>query len=283
MDTLETVSLDQTTTEGGESTELENQTTGGEAGSTEAGAGEGIAQAPMFNPQEWGYKYKGQVIYPKDRNHLITLAQQGHMAAQRMAELNKFREELDNRGKQYEPLQQLDEVFKKNPKFAQRIWDLYQRAQAGEDVINGSDGGDNPVFGQITQQVQSVQAKLQKIEEEKEDQALEREIESLKTRHKDHEWGIDEGDGTLEFRIMKHAHDNGFNTLESAYRDLMWDSVRTNTEASTLKAAKENRIAEKKAGVIDKSGSGAKPASKGGVNVRDLSYNQIAAEALKGL
>jgi hypothetical protein len=282
MDTLETVNIDQTTTEGDQSTEL-NQSTDGDAGATD-GAGQEQSQVPQFDPQQWGYKYKGQMIFPKDRNHLITLAQQGHMAAQRMAELNKLRTDLDAQGKQYEPLKQLDEVFKKNPKFAQKIWDLYQRAQSGEDVLNGGGGEkEDPVYGQLTQEVQSVKSDLQKIKEEKEDQALEREIDTLKKNHADHEWGTDEGDGTLEFRIMKHAHDNGFNSLESAYRDLMWDTVRTNTEASTLQKAKENRVAEKKAGVIDKGGTGQRPAQKSGINIRDVSYNQIAEAAIKGL
>lgn len=283
MDTLDTVNINENI-----DTEPEAQTEpmadGSDAGvSGESGDGS-APSAPEFDPRQWGYKYRGQEMYPKDRNHLITLAQQGHMATQRMAELNKRAAELDEMSKRFGPYQQLDEVFQKNPKFAQQIWDLYQRAQAGEDVVGSSaNGGEAPYLGQLTQELNTIKSEFQRLKEEREDQALQKEVDSLKSSHPDHEWGQDDGDGTLEKRIMQHALDGGFSTLESAYRDMFFDQVRTNAEAAALKRAKENRIAEKKAGVIDKSGSGQRPAQRSGFNVRDASWNQIAEAAIKGL
>lgn len=276
MEPMETVDISQDIGE----TEQVNEQTADETGTEQTDTDTAEQPVNDFDPKAWGYKYRGQEIYPKDRNHLITLAQQGHMASQRMAELNARAKELDSMQKQFDPYKQLDEVFQKNPKFAQKIWDLYQKAQAGEDVT--ADVQDNGL-GAIVQDINGIKTEFQKLKEEKEDQALEREIETLKTAHSDHEWGIDEGDGTLEKRILKHALDGGFSSLESAYRDMMWDSVRTNTEAKTLKQAAQNRVAEKKAGVIDKGGSAQRPQQNNSQSVRGMSWNKIAEAAISGL
>lgn len=66
---------------------------------------------------------------------------------------------------------------------------------------------------------------LNRLVEKNGDIGLEKEIDNLHKNHIGDEWGVDNGKGTLEFRVMKHAHDNGFNTLESAYRDLMWNKI----------------------------------------------------------
>lgn len=278
MEPMETVNLNETI-EDTDQTNEPSADAGTDAGADDSVAGE--SSQPEFDPRAWGYKYKGQEIYPKDRNHLITLAQQGHMASQRMAELNKRAQELDELQRNYDPYKQLDEVFKSNPKFAQKIWDMYQRAQAGEDVLGSNDGSD-PVLGKVTQEIHELKSGYQRLQEEREDVALAKEIEDLKSKYSEHDWDLDDGDGSLEKRILKHALDGGFNSLESAYRDMMWDTVRTDTEASTLRKAKEQRLQEKKAGVIDKGGA-QRPAAKPSMNIRDVNWNQIAEAAIKGL
>lgn len=279
MELMDTVNMNENI-EGIEPSNEPDVQDDGANGETPIDSGSGEVTQSDFDPNQWGYKYRGQLIYPKDRNHLITLAQQGHMATQRMAEINKRAQELDERAKKYQPYEQLDKIFAENPKFAQKIWDMYQRAQAGENVV---DDGEDSHVGKMFQEVQSLKTEFQKLQEEKEDRALETELDNMRKAHPDHEWGVDDGDGTLEKRIMQHALDNGFNSLESAYRDMMWDTVRTNTEAEALKKAKEARLQEKKAGVVEKGGSGQRPAPKSSLNIRDANWNQIAEAAIKGL
>ena len=40
--------------------------------------GQTPVQEPEFSPDQWTLNYKGQTIVPKDRQHLINLAQKGH-------------------------------------------------------------------------------------------------------------------------------------------------------------------------------------------------------------
>ena len=63
---------------------------------------------PNWNPSEWQLKFRDQTIVPKDRAHLVNLAQQGFSYSQRMQELKQREEQLNGKSQQYDQYAKLE-------------------------------------------------------------------------------------------------------------------------------------------------------------------------------
>ena len=242
-----------------------------------------VGTEPDFDPTQWGYNYKGQTIYPKDRNHMKTLMQQAHVHNSKSEDLNRRLQEIDEMKGKFGKYEQLDKAFTDNPAFAQQIWAMQEKAQNG--TLQESNADVPPELQQFHQQLSELQQKDQTRESEHQewknqqaDIALEKEIQTLRDKFADHEWDLDEGDGSLQSRILQHAFDEGL-SLERAYKDLMWDTHTTNVKARTLKQAQEKRVADKKAGVV--MGSGNRKPQSGNLDIRGSNYNDLRDQALK--
>ena len=68
-------------------------------------------QPQTFDPKSWGIKYRDKVEYPKDAKHLLTLAQQGFGATQRLAEMNRREAELSQQSQKVQQYLALEEQF----------------------------------------------------------------------------------------------------------------------------------------------------------------------------
>ena len=77
--------------------------------------------AATWNPQEWGMTYKGQQVFPKDRQHLVNLAQQGWGYSQSMEQLKREKAEIEASKGQYSKYDALEKALTQNPQLANSI------------------------------------------------------------------------------------------------------------------------------------------------------------------
>ena len=149
--------------------------------------GEQIAQQPEapvqpgFNPDEWLLNFKGQPIKPKDRQHLVNLAQQGYGYSQAMEKLNKEKEAIAQSKTQYDKYAQLDQRFQSDPAFRQKIEQLFN---GGEQPEQTQQAGQSPALPpEIMDKLNKAEQFQQTILQERADQKLQSEIETMKKDH----------------------------------------------------------------------------------------------------
>lgn len=192
-----------------------------------------------FDPKTWALNYRGQQIIPKDRDHLINLAQQGYSYSQSMAELKKQREELEAMQGKYKGYSELDTAISQHPGLAEKINQIYY------DYINGNqqskDEGEfrDPRYDSLSQELNDLKNWRAKQLDREADEQLNHTIESLKKKFPDQPWDQNDGTGTFQQRLIQYALDNDITNLELAYKDMMWDSIASNTKATALKNAKD--------------------------------------------
>lgn len=243
-----------------------------------------------FDRSAWAYKVRGQILYPKDRNHLVQLAQMGHDYGERVAELKRQSEEIRKQGESLSKYRQLEEAFGKNPDFARKVWDLQHQFSSGKVQQNGQGGDEElPPWARsvmdenktLKEQLEGLNNRYQEWENSRADSEIKKEIDSLKSNHSEHDWDTNDGNGSLLMRVLKHAHENKFPSLEAAYRDLHWDTREVDLTARVKKQMDEERKQNKKRGmVMDDAPTGPKQ-SEGPVDIRKLSYAQLSQLAAK--
>jgi hypothetical protein len=240
------------------------------------------APAPQgnWNPDEWGLSYRGQTIKPKDRQHLINLAQQGLSYSQSMAALKQQQEEMQKR---YQGYDQLDNLFRTNPAVAQRVAAVLQEMEQGTPQQQQQAAMQLPP--EFLNEIQELKEFKTTFVQQQADQQLDAEIAKLKGDYADEQWDAPDpnGQGTLIYRVMKHAYDNKFPNLNSAYRDLMWDHRQTAIKADALKQGVANRQAQTKAGVLTGATPGQPSQRPQFTYNKSDSYNDLVGKAVAAL
>lgn len=240
-------------------------------------------QEPEFDVQQWGLKYKGQDVYPTDRNHLVNLAQKGWGYERAMEQINQERRQMQEMQTQLQTYKQLDEAMKQNPDFANYLWqqaNAYTQNQTGQETLDDEQPLD-PRVNELQQKLSEVEQWRRQIQEKEADQQLESEINKLRQKYADQPWDVDDGNGTLMQRLLQHAYENNLSSLETAYRDYMFDHVAVNSKAKTLKQEKERRQSDHRNGVVNTtSGIPAPSNANGNGYSRGDDYDDLVNKAL---
>ena len=238
-------------------------------------------QQDAWDAAQYQLNYRGQMYQPKDKQHLISLAQQGLSYSQSMAALKQEQEQLKGRYGQYE---QLETLFKERPelgpKFAQLLMEQQNQIQQGHPIPQNQQ-----LPPELLQKISELDNFKQTYVAEQADKQLDGEIEKLKGKYSDQSWDIPDptGKGTLTYRVLQHAYEGQFSSLESAFKDLMFESYVQSTKASTLQKAKENRQQQTRAGVVTGSRPSAPPPAQGNGYKQGDGYGDLVKKALASL
>jgi hypothetical protein len=237
----------------------------GDAAGTQDQSVQNAAITETWNPEQWALTVNGQKVLPKSKENILQWANQGYNYSQRASELNKRKADMDAMQNQYAQYKQLNDAFEQNPAFKQKILELYQSTQQGTATPAQQNQVAQlpPEILSKLGEVDQIKSEFQAIKEEKEDQLLDQELQSLRNKFKDEEWDTDAGNGTLQFQILKKAHDTGVTNLEDVYKMLRFDHIKTNTEAMTRKQMAEQQAENARKGIVSSNVSGQKPAKKG--------------------
>lgn len=236
--------------------------------------------APEWDGNQWALNFKGQTVIPKDRDHLVNLAQKGYSFEQRMEALNKQQREIEQLKQQYGQYADLDEHFKSNPDFQREVMQLQQKYTTGRP----SEGAD-PNYQALTalqRELEDLKSWKQAQIQQTEDREVQAQIDALKSKYPNHQWDVDDGNGTLYQKIIKHSLEKDIGNLESAYRDYFWDQKATMAANEALKQNASKRQEQHKAGIVESGIPAAQP-PQNTFNVKGKSWDEISQEALKHL
>lgn len=243
--------------------------------------GEVVPEVPQFNPQEWALNYKGQQVMPKDRDHLVNLAQKGWSYEQAMEQINREKQEFAKQQGEISRYIELDKAIKADPQFANSLYEfIRQYNEGGQQQQQQNQQQENPEYVQLRQELEDLKSWKQQNLLERAQEQIDSELANLAQRYPNYDWQSDTGSGTLAYRLLKHAHDNNFVDLHTAFKDLMFDEVSKQTKFDTLKQQKEVQQRQAKQGVVQ-TGSPANVApKKPAAYSSGDSYNDLYKKAL---
>lgn len=230
-------------------TDIQEEESGlGNGEETVEGEGEGTPQPgeSEFDPNKWAMTYKGSQVIPRDRQHLVNLAQQGYGYSKAMEGIKRERTEMEGSREKYSKYDALEQALQANPEMANKIWGMVNQQQGGEG--NGDQPGLSPEVASKLQEFDQFKTEYRATQA---DNSLKSEIDQMKRDYPDETWDVDSGEGTLESRILQHALDNKILDLRVAYKDMMWDQMQSKIKSTTLAKQKAAKIAAKKAGIVD--------------------------------
>lgn len=256
---------------------------GAEVTGEENTGGEVVSEVPQFNPQEWALNYKGQQVMPKDRDHLVNLAQKGWSYEQAMEQINREKQEFARQQGEISRYIELDKAMKADPQFANSLYNFIREyneggGQQGEKLQQNQQ--DNPEFVQLRQELEDLKSWKQQNLLERAQEQIDSELANLAQRYPNYDWQSDTGSGTLAYRLLKHAHDNNFVDLHTAFKDLMFDEVSKQTKFDTLKQQKEVQQRQAKQGVVQTGSPASVAPKKPAAYSSGDSYNDLYKKAL---
>lgn len=233
-----------------------------------------------FDPTAWQLNVKGETITPKDRDHLKNLAQMGLSYSQSMEQLKQEKARIAEQMNNYQQYAQLDQAFKSDPRLQEHLTNAIQQYRAQQELGTKDIP---PYMQELLQRVEGVETYKQQLEQRSADEQLQNELNSLKSTYSSEKWDHNDGEGTLEQKLLRHAYENNIPSLKAAYRDMMFDKVALSTKADALKEAEAKRVAAAKAGRVA-GNSGAAPVNQSSLSyVANDSYNDLTEKALQML
>lgn len=267
----------------------ERQMTGGEAPPPATPPAAAAAPADWRSGFDWSFDHNGQKVTVDTAEKAKTWLNLGHNYSQRAQELNKTqsqlaqeRQQLQDKYKGYDRFSDLDQYAKQNPDWWNHVQQSWQQRQT-----HGVDPQLRTVLQPVLERLQQTESfladlKQQRVVEDhaRQDQALEAEIGEIRKAYPNIDLAAaDETGSSLEFRVIKHANDNGIQSFRAAFRDYLHDRLVTEAQAAGRAAIAKDTQAKAKAGILGQTSApvkGLQPAQ----NVRGKSYSQLAQEAL---
>lgn len=239
---------------------------------------QGGTPAPAdFDGNNWQLNFKGQTIIPKDREHLINLAQQGYGYSQGMEQLNVRNREIDEIQTKYKPYEELHNTLQANPQFAKELWELQNRYTQGSDIGEDAD----PRITQIQTEMADHKQRLDGFLNKQADIDVKSEQNDLRTAFPDEKWDFNDGESTFMEKIVKHALSSGSVPLKMAYHDFNFAQSQINSKADGLKQAQNTRVDQSKQGIVNNAPGGVQPGVP--AYTAGETYNTLEEKAIKEL
>jgi hypothetical protein len=245
-------------------------------------------EAPAPQDEKIEFTANGKKIQAT-RDQLIKWAQQGYDAPQKFQKFNQEKTQWETQRAQWEQqwgeYRKVDEWAQKNPD----KWALVQKsfAQPGTAAPQTANPNDPyaPVIQNLTTELQQLkgvaltwQEQMAKQQQEKENQELDQEIQSIRDKYKDLDWSTpDENGKSLEYKVLEHARENGIKKFGTAFKDFYHDELISRAEAQAKQNVSKGIQTKTKMGILGES-----PTPKKGFapvkDVKNKSYEDIMDE-----
>jgi hypothetical protein len=249
------------------------------------------AQTPAQVAAEIEFSWNGkQVKVPVSDPRVKQWASQGYDYSQRISDVQKRQTEIDQRAQSLSEIENrykpIDDYVRENPQFWERVTSEWQREQSGGQAIDPN----NPLvkhiqnleskLGTVEKITQSIEQERVALQQKAEDSALDTEIQSLREKHPELDFGTVDASGTsLEQRVIKHAMENKLGSFRAAFRDLLHDDLVKKAEERGKEVVSKNIQQRTKQGLL-----GTSPTPTRGVsdaqNIKHKSYESLADEAI---
>lgn len=193
---------------------------------------------PNFNPQDFSYKFRDEMVAPKSREDMIELLQMGHSYRYNKPKWDSLKQELDQRAQTYETYQKLHESIQANPAFKDELMEMYNRHTGQQQQPQG-----DPRYDELSQKVQT-------FEEKQADAELASEIQKVMSAHPEIQWAKDLGEGTPKQQLINFMSEHGINNPEYAYRAMYFPKATQNAAHQAAAQTTQNIQQQHRAGVV---------------------------------
>lgn len=251
-----------------------------EAASEEAATPAAAATSSEAPQYSWEIDYRGQKVKADTFDKFRQWAQQGYDYAQKMADINRQRQEFETKYKGFDRYNEVDAFAKQNPDW----WKHVEESWNNRSTFGRQDQeAIAPLLNELNEVKSFVSTLQQERTEEqirKQDEALTNEMKSIQEKYPDLDFNaVDESGYSLEYRVLKHANEINTNSFRAAFNDYYHDQL-TQMAAAKAKAdlAKEQQVNAKK-GLLGTSPTPKKAVNRA-ENVRGKSYDSLVQEAL---
>lgn len=234
------------------------------------------------------FDYNGkQIKVPFADPKVKQWAQQGYDYAQKMAQFNQERQQVEGMKKQYEdqyaPYKTIDEYAKQNPEWWAKVESAFKAKDQAQEQGQAVPDWVKNKLEETTQFIEQLKSKEAAEAQKAEDEALIKEIESIRKQYANLDWDApDEHGQSLEKRILKHAVDNDIKSFRVAFRDYNHDSLLKLHEERGKEAVTKELQKRKTQGIIGQSSTSQKGVQPVG-GVKNKSYEDIMREAKEEL
>lgn len=248
------------------------------------------AEAPVKTaPEEYELTIDGKTI-KANMDKLKQWASMGYGAPRKIGELNTKLSELETQMKTHQGVSEkykpVEEYIQKNPSW----WDHVQQEWQKREQFNNNPN--DPVSQKISQLEKQLQDALGYIGQDKEqkqqaqikaeDSQLDQEVKSIQKEYKDLDWnGLDENGNSLEFRVLKHAHDNGIKSFKTAFRDYLHDQLLQRAQKQAKLDVTNEIQKTKKLGLLGKTSAPLKGLKGPRADIKSSTYESLLQEALE--
>jgi hypothetical protein len=229
-------------------------------------------EAPAPQVDEYELTVGGKVI-KADRDKVLKWASMGYDAPNQIGSLRKELDQWKQKEATFKEIESkykdVDEYVRQNPQWFQFIQQQYEQTKA---QLNQS----NPLlqeFQGLKQQVEELAQYKNAIVTQQEDKAYMTELETFKKQHPKVDLAsIDETGKSLEYKILEHAHKEGFKSFTKAARDYLFDDILKSREEEAKEKLIKDKQMKSKLGILEVNST---PTTKKTIDTKGKNYNQI--------
>ncbi len=216
---------------------------------------------PAWNGEEWAFDSAGKRIIPESREQLLQWASGGRNYSQRAGELNakekawlKEREELLPFKEKFSSYSQVDDYAAKNPDWWKHVSESYKNRETPQGLDPGIAQVLNPLQEKVSrfeQHLASIEAEKLEQAQQKDNEALDQEIASIRKQHPNIDLSAkDETGETLERRILQHAVSTNTSSFRMAFRDYLHDQLVVQATANGKESIAKGQALNAKKGIL---------------------------------
>lgn|SRR3990167_2692968 len=234
-------------------------------------------QEPAFNPQDFGYTFRNETVYPRDRKDALELFQLGHSYRANKSKWEQDRQALSSyeaKRDVYQQYDKLSEALQQNPEFASELKNLAQK-------YSGQPQPQNP--STLPPEVLEMRQQLAEIQERRADDELKSELDGLERSNPNYDWRSDTGDGTLRQQLLRFMHDKKVFDPAIALNAMMYKTDLQRAKMDAERKAADELAKQRRQGVVPAGTQAAPSNAPRPIDHKNMSYSELEDLAIEEL
>lgn len=222
----------------------------GAAGADPAADPGAAPQEPQFNPQDYGYKFRNETVFPKDRNEMVELMQFGRSYRENKPKWEPILKGWEQNADTYRQYDALREAIAQSPEFATELHALAQKYSQPKPQPEPQNTSLPPEIQAKLKKIDDLEAWRAEQENVRADNDLKSELDTLQQKFPRYDWKTDTGEGTLRQRLIAYMDESKIYDSEKALKSMMYDTDLKQVGMDAERKAAEDAARQKRLGVV---------------------------------
>ena len=244
---------------------------------------EAAPQEPAFNPQEWGFKFRNDTVYPKDRQEAIELMQFGRSLRENKPKWEPILQRWEQNKDTYQRYDELSQAIAQNPQFAQELQALAQKYSQPKPQPETSPQPGAAISPEVKKELDDLKAWREQETARQADSELKTELDTLQSKFPRYDWKSDSGEGNLRQQLLQYMQKNHVYDSEIALKAMMYGTDIKQAQMDAERKAAEDAAKQKKLGVVPAGTQPAPAPTARQIDPRNYSYDQLEDMALQSV